>query len=142
MGENAAILTEWYERVWQNGEAEAIDTLMKPDTLAGGLVPGMQIGPDEFKLLVATLDELIEAPKVRMEKLIEVGDWVSAFITFQATPRDGSPSFDCSAMTFARIKGGKIVEAYNTLDFVMFFESLGLLPPDTVALLLSGQALQ
>lgn len=142
MADNAAILQEWYERVWQTGEVEAIDSLMDTHAEAGGLVPGMQIGPEEFKLLVATLAELIEPPVVNIRKTMSEGDWVSAFITFHATPRDGSAPFSCSAMTFARIAGGKIVEAYNTMDFILFFESLGLLPPDTVALLLSGQPLQ
>lgn len=142
MGENADILHQWYDRVWQKGELDAIDALMEPDVAADGLVPGMQIGPDEFKLLVATLSELIEPPKVRIEKVIEDGEWASAFITFQAAPRDGSAPFTCPAMTFVKIRNHKIVEAYNTMDFIMFFESLGLLPPDTVALLLSGQPLQ
>lgn len=142
MGDNAAILQEWYDRVWQAGDMGAIDTLMDTRAEAGGLVPGMQIGPDEFKLLVATLAELIEPPNVQIQKTLEQGEWVSAFITFHATPRDGSAPFTCSAMTFARIHDGKITEAYNTMDFILFFESLGLLPADTTALLLSGQPLQ
>lgn len=139
---NAKLLQEWYDRVWQQGDISAIDTLMRSDITTDGLVPGMQIGPDEFKLLVATLGELIYPPVIKVEKTMEDGDWVSGFITMQAEPRDRATPFTCTAMTFVRFENGRIVEAYNTMDFIRFFESLGLLPADTVALLLSGQPLQ
>ena len=104
-------------------------------------MPGMTIGPEEFKLLVTTLGELIHPPKVDIKHLMEQDDWVSAFVVMTAEPRDGAPAFSCSAMTFVRFDGGRIVEAYNTFDFLTFFERLGYLPESAVALLLSGQPL-
>jgi len=42
-------------------------------------------------------------------------------------------------MVFCRFKDGQIVEAYNSFDFVGFFEQLGLLPESTIAICMSGQ---
>lgn len=41
-----------------------------------------------------------------------------------------------------RFRGEKIVEAYNTHDVIALFEGLELMPPDTVALCLSGEMLE
>lgn len=136
---NTDILREWYSRVWEQGDISAIDELFVPDTLANGIVPDMEMGVDELKFLVATIQEMITPPKVRIDKLVEQGDWVAGFMTLQAETLDTRTPIEVVAMTFCRFRDGRIVEAYNSFDFVGFFEQLDLLPENTIALCMSGQ---
>ena len=136
---NTDILREWYSRVWEQGDISAIDELFVPDTLAKGIVPDMELGVDELKFLVATIQEMITPPKVRIDKLVEQGDWVAGFMTLQAETLDARTPIEVGAMVFCRFRDGRIVEAYNSFDFVGFFEQLDLLPENTIALCMSGQ---
>ena len=136
---NTDILREWYSRVWEQGDISAIDELFVPDTLAKGIVPDMELGVDELKFLVATIQEMITPPKVRIDKLVEQGDWVAGFMTLQAETLDARTPIEVGAMVFCRCRDGRIVEAYNSFDFVGFFEQLDLLPENTIALCMSGQ---
>ncbi|MBA85803.1 ester cyclase [Thalassobius sp. S69A] len=136
---NSDIMREWFSRVWEQGDVSAIDELFVPDTLAQGIVPDMEMGVDEFKFLVATMQEMITTPKVRIEKLIEQDDWISGFMTLMTETIEQRKPVQVSCMVFCRFKDEKIVEAYNSFDFVNFFEQLGLLPQSTIAICMSGQ---
>ena len=135
---NSDIMREWFSRVWEQGDVSAIDELFVPDTLAQGIVPDMEMGVDEFKFLVATMQEMITTPKVRIEKLIEQDDWISGFMTLMTETIEQRKPVQVSCMVFCRFKDEKIVEAYNSFDFVNFFEQLGLLPQRPTALCLPG----
>lgn len=136
---NTDIMHEWFSRVWEQGDVSAIDELFVPDTLAQGIVPDMEMGVDEFKFLVATMQEMITTPKIRIEKLIEQDDWISGFMTLMTQTVEQRRPVQVSCMVFCRFKDGKIVEAYNSFDFVNFFEQLNLLPQNTIAICMSGQ---
>ncbi len=135
----ADILRDWYTRVWENGDLAAIEDMFHPDTAADGLVPGLALGVDEFKFLVATIQELIEPPRIVIEKTVEQGDWLAGFASMHTRSIDLRHDLKVGGMVMARFDGPVIVEAYNSFDFITFFEQLGLLPDNTVALCLSGE---
>lgn len=135
---NTDLLREWYSRVWEMGDISAIDEMFVPDTMANGIVPDMEMGVDEFKFLVATIQEMITPPKIRIDKMIEQDDWIAGFMTMHSETIEQRKPVQVSAMVFCRFKDGKIVEAYNSFDFVGFFEQLELLPENTIAICMSG----
>ncbi|THD73524.1 nuclear transport factor 2 family protein [Thalassobius vesicularis] len=138
---NTDIMREWFSRVWEQGDVSAIDELFVPDTQARGIVPDMEMGGEEFKFLVATMQEIITPPKVRIDKLVEQDDWIAGLMTMQAESLIERKPVQVSAMVFCRFRDGRIVEAYNNFDFVGFFEQIGMLPENTIALCLSGQSI-
>lgn len=138
---NGDILREWYARVWEQGDISAIDELFVPDIQANGIVPDMEMGVDDFKFLVATIQELITQPNIRIDKMVEQGDWIAGMMTMHAESLDQRTPVKIAAMVLCRFEGGKIVEAYNSVDFVSFFEQLGLLPENTIAICMSGAAI-
>jgi len=135
---NGDILREWYSRVWERGDISAIDELFVPNIQAQGIVPDLEMGVEEFKFLVATIQELITLPKIRIDKLVEQGDWIAGMMTMQAETLDQRTPVKIAAMVLCRFENGKIVEAYNSVDFVSFFEQLKLLPENTIAICMSG----
>jgi len=136
---NTDVMREWFSRVWERGDVSAIDELFVPDTLAQGIVPDMEMGVDEFKFLVATIQEMITPPQIRIDKMMEQDDWIAGMMTLVAETQEHRKPVQVSCMVFCRFKDGQIVEAYNSFDFVGFFEQLGLLPESTIAICMSGQ---
>lgn len=135
------ILEEWYRRVWREGELEAIDELFAPDTQAAGLIPEMRMGPTEFRELVPMFLELVDSPEFTLDKVMEDGDWAAALLSVNATvSATGKPVF-ATGQLFARFEGDTMVETYNCFDFMGFFEQLDLLPEQSMALCLTGQAI-
>lgn len=139
MGRKSEILARWHRQVWEQGDVEAIDTMFRADTRANGILPGLQMGPEEFKALVTMVLELIEPPKVTFRKTMEQDDWLAAFLSIKARAVAKARPIHVTGMIFARFEGDYMVETYNNFDFIGFFEQLGLLPENTIALGLSGQ---
>ena len=137
--EKRDILEEWYRRVWIEADLDAIDQLYSPDTQAQGLLPDLQVGPDDFRELVPMFLDMVEDPTVSLDKVMEDGDWASALYSMRVTnPANGQPVIG-SGQLFARFDGDKMVETYNSFDFMSFFEQMGLLPEQSMALCLTGQ---
>ncbi len=133
------ILEDWYQRVWVEGDLDAIDEMFCVDTQAAGLLPEMQMGPDEFRELVPMFLDMVENPSVSLDKVMEDGDWASALYSMRVTDaRSGKPVVGTGQL-FARFKDDKITETYNSFDFMSFFEQVGLLPEQSLALCLTGQ---
>ncbi|MEQ9693198.1 nuclear transport factor 2 family protein [Shimia sp. SDUM112013] len=137
--EKREILSEWYRRVWIEGDLDAIDELFSPDTQAAGLVPEMQVGPDDFRELVPMFLDMVEDPHVSLDKVMEDGDWASALYSMRVTDSATGKPVIGSGQLFARFEGDKMVETYNSFDFMSFFEQVGLLPEQCLALCLTGQ---
>ena len=139
--EKRQILEEWYQRVWIEGDLDAIDEMFNPDTQAAGLLPEMQMGPDEFRELVPMFLNMVENPTVSLDKVMEDGDWAAALYSMHVTDAISGKPVIGSGQLFARFKGDKIAETYNSFDFMSFFEQVGLLPEQAMALCLTGHKL-
>ncbi|TCO70612.1 nuclear transport factor 2 family protein [Rhodovulum euryhalinum] len=134
-----ARLEDWYRRVYIEGDFEAVGTLFTEGTRAEGLMDDMQVGPEDIGVFAMALVNLVTTPRFRIVKAVESGDWLAALIECEAErPSDGKP-LRALGQLMARFEGERIAEAYNTFDFVSFFEQMGLLPQHTVAIGMSGQ---
>lgn len=133
------IIEDWFQRVWIDMDFAAVDEYFTPDTEAEGLLPDFAIGPNDFKALVPMCHALVENIEVRVDKVIEDGEWVAALTSTRATnPKTGLP-MATHGQIFCRFRDGKIVEAYNAFDFLSFFTGIGALPPQALELGLTGQ---
>ncbi|MEX0319734.1 MAG: ester cyclase [Ruegeria sp.] len=135
------VLKEWYAQVWEQGNTEAIDQYFDPDTMAEGLIPEMQVGPDDFRDLVTAFRFILGEIRVELPKIIEDGDWLSAILHVHTSRADNGAPIEVSGQVMARFRDGKMVEAYNQFDFISFFEQLGQLPQDTLPVCMTGQRL-
>lgn len=133
------ILEDWFRRVWVEADVDAIDDLFRPDSKADGILPGFHVGPDDFREVVSMFLALVEDVQVKVEKVMEDGDWAAGLFSMKVlNPMNGEPVM-CSGQLFVRFEGEKMVEVYNSFDFMSFFEQMGLLPPHSLELCLTGQ---
>jgi steroid delta-isomerase-like uncharacterized protein len=140
---NAAIVRRWFEEVWNNGRADAIDELFAEDGVAHGLADasGEELrGPANFRVFHQRFREAFPGIEVVVEDAISEGDKVAARCTVRAKHEGDSLGFaatnravEFTGMTFARVREGQIVEAWNNFDFMAMFQQLGALRMDAPA---------
>ncbi len=134
------LLKQWYDRVWVQQDLDAIGRFFAPDFEAQGVMD-FGVGPEDFHALGAAVLAQVEINEVRFDREVELGDWVWATFTVLAVTLADQKPVQTTGQIMARMSDGKIVEAYNQIDFLTFFEQLGYLPPDSLALCLSGEGI-
>ena len=138
----SALLGKWYQDVWEYGDLDAIDKYFSPETAAQGLVPGMSMGPEDFRDLVTVVRRLVGPIRVSVVHTVEQGDWLSALIEVITRAADSHAPVHVHGQVMVRFNGDKMVETYNAFDFLTFFEQLRQLPPNSMPLLLGGTVLR
>ncbi|SFU17249.1 ester cyclase [Sedimentitalea nanhaiensis] len=137
----ADLLRKFYEDVWVKNNLDAIDLYFSANAEAGGIIPEMSFGPDEFRELVFAVRNLLGEIDIDMPIVIENGEWAAGIIKARTSRADNGAPVEVTGQTMARFEGDKLVEAYNQFDYVSLFEQLGQLPPDTLPICMTGQRL-
>ncbi len=141
MSKNLELLQTFYNRVWVDGALEEAGQFFDPAAEASGLMPDLAVGALEFHEFVAALLEMLDVKSVDFQKAVEQDDWLSVMATFEANVLANGQPITGSGMLMVRFENGKIAEAFNCIDFLGFFEKLGLVPENALALCMTGQRL-
>jgi len=134
---NKALVQRWFDEVWNNGRAEAIDELFDENGIAHGLSddPSNPIkGPQNFRPFHNVFREAFPNMMVVVEDMVAEGDKVAARCSVRAKHEGdflgkaatASP-VDFTGIAIVRIYNGKIVEAWNNFDFMTLHKQVGLL---------------
>ena len=131
------VVHEWFEEVWNRRDASAIDRLLGADAIVHGITKdnGEELrGPKDFKefhrrfldafpnIAVEVLDTISEGDKIAGRCVVR-GEHKGDALGFAATGK----KTEFTGMCFARVKEGKIVEAWNDFDFLKMYTQLGAL---------------
>ena len=133
--ENKEVVRRWFEEVWNQGRADAIDEMFDENGIAHGLAadPSNPIkGPTDFKPFHAVFRQAFPNMMIVVEDMVAEGDKVAARCAvrgkhegeFMGRAATQSP-VEFTGMTIVRIKNGKIVEAWNNFDFLTMNKQLG-----------------
>jgi|SRR5688572_16992699 len=130
------VVREWFEQVWTQRRADAIDGLMAPNAMIHDLPTGdgapMQ-GPAAFKPFHQKF--LAAFPDLRIEVLRTIVDGEHVAGQLRVTARHGGDGLGMAAtgrtatisgMVFVRVQNGQIVEGWNCFDFLSLYQQLGL----------------
>jgi steroid delta-isomerase-like uncharacterized protein len=138
--DNAAVVRRWFEEVWNRGREEAIDELFDEEGVAHGLADeaGAALrGPTGFKPFFRRFREAFPEMEVVVEDTVSEGDKVAARCTVRGRHRGDALGFKATdspvefdGICIVRVRGGKIVEAWNNFDFMSMFQQLGALRLD------------
>ena len=135
--ENKQLIRRWFEEVWNNGRAEAIEEMFDENGIAHGLSddPASPIrGPREFKPFHTLFREAFPNMMIVVEDMVAEGDKVAARCSVRAKHEGDflgraateSP-VEFTGIAIVRIEYGKIVEAWNNFDFMTLHKQVGLL---------------
>jgi steroid delta-isomerase-like uncharacterized protein len=138
--DNVSLVRRWFEEVWNKGRAEAIEEMFAEDGVAHGLADesGAPLrGPAHFRVFHRQFREAFPDVEVSVDDAISEGDRVAARCTVRGRHEGHTLGFaatqlpvEFTGMTFARVRDGKIVEAWNNFDFMSMFRQLGALRLD------------
>jgi steroid delta-isomerase-like uncharacterized protein len=133
--ENKALVRRWFNEVWNQGRADAIDEMFAADGIAHGLSDdaGNPLrGPGDFKPFHEAFRGAFPDIEVVVEDTIAEGDLVAARCSVRGKHTGDHLGIAASnapvqftGITIARIKDGKIVEAWNNFDFLKMNKQIG-----------------
>lgn len=121
----STIVHEWFDQVWNQGDESAIDRLFHAQGKAHGLAVGDTFeGPEAYKPLLRKFKQAFPDLRIEVVDSVREGDKVAVRCVVRGThtgegldiPPTGR-SVEISGITFARERGGQIVEAWNVFDF-------------------------
>jgi len=139
MSDNLTVIQNWFHRVWNKQDVTAIDEMFAAKGMAEGLGGQILIGPQDFKVFHQALCAMVSRIEVDIDKSLEDGMWISALCTMRAVSRASGKKIQMTGTVFCMIDKGKLVQAFNHWDFMGFFEQIGLLPADALAMGLAGK---
>jgi len=133
--ENKQLLRRWFEEVWNNGRADAIEEMFDENGIAHGLSddPAKPIkGPKDYRPFYTMFREAFPNMRIVVEDMIAEGDKVTArcsvrgkheghFLGIAATQEP----VEFTGITIVRIANKKIVEAWNNFDFQAMDRQIG-----------------
>lgn len=133
-----AVAREWFKRVWNEGSEAAIGELLAPDARMHGLpTPDGKpiVGPGEFTPFWRKFHNAFPDIRITVERAISQGDMVAVHchIVARHTGHDlgvqaTHKPVDMWGMGMARVRDGRIVEAWNSFDFMTMYQQIGVLP--------------
>jgi predicted ester cyclase len=125
----------WFARVWNAGEEAAIDELFVPDTIAHGLGPEPLRGPDAFKPFFRAFKGALPDIHVTVTNTVTEGNLCVTHCDVEGTHTGDTLGFaptnrrvKFSGFTLTRVEDGRIIEGWNTYDFLTMYQQLGVIP--------------
>jgi predicted ester cyclase len=125
----------WFEEVWNKGRAEAIDEMLDPNIIGHGLTDssGNEVrGAKAFRKFYEGFRGAFPDIRITVEETVTEGDRIVARCTARGTHSgEGiglSPTnkpVEFTGLCLVRVKDGKIVESWNSFDFLTLFQQIG-----------------
>jgi steroid delta-isomerase-like uncharacterized protein len=134
-----SIQHRWFEEVWNKGRADVIDEMLDPNVIIHGLVDagGNEVrGAEAFKSFYKNFRGGLPDIQVIIEDTVSEGDKVVARCRVKATHTgDGlgvsatGNTVEFTGMCMTIENDGKVVECWNSFDFLTMMQQIGLISP-------------
>lgn len=141
MSSNLEQLKTWFDRVWHQGDASAIDEMFAESGEARGLGDHPRIGPKDFREFHTSICALMEKIKIDVDHSMEEGNTIYALCSFRALKKSDQSPVTMGGIVLVTYQDGKIADAYNHWDFIGLFQQLGSMPPQSLSRCLSGKSI-
>jgi predicted ester cyclase len=137
MSDNAdtpgAIARRWYDGLWNDDDESTIDALLAPECCVHGLDESPIRSAETFKGFYRNIIATFPKLSAHIERVVTDGEQASGMVTIDATHAKSGKSVRFETVFFMRCKDGKIVEAWNLVDWVPLLLASGTISPDGFA---------
>lgn len=137
---HAEFTQRWFDEVWNNKNADAIDEMFAADGIGNGIYDddgNAIVGPAGYRPFHQKLISAFPDLKVTVEDSVTEGDKIAVRCRVNATHcGEGIGVTPCNTpveftfMSIVRIENGKIAEAWNNVDFMEMYKQVGALRLD------------
>jgi hypothetical protein len=134
-----SVVREWFRRVWNQLDTDAIDELFAQDGVAHWLDAEPVRGPAAFREFHRVLSSSFRDIHVEVVREVQVGDLVAFQAEVRLVPvgQDSPVRFNGGA--FARLHGRQIIETWDNWNFLGLLEGMGGLPQGALRLALASE---
>jgi predicted SnoaL-like aldol condensation-catalyzing enzyme len=137
---NESLLAQWFRRVWNEGDASAIEELLAANATSHGLratIHGREAWREQFYEPMRAAFSNIHVELVD-EGVAAGGSMIFGRLAATVVPNTTRQSATMNGMCQMRIADGKIAEAWDTWDFLGLLESMKLLPAGSFGQAITG----
>jgi steroid delta-isomerase-like uncharacterized protein len=138
------VAREWFDGLWNRGDAATIDRLLAEDAVVHGLpsATGEPIrGRAEFRPFFQAFRSAFPDIWVALERVVADGEFATCYCRVTGTQKGDLPGLDATGrrvdfcgFAMVRVVDGQAREAWNCFDFLAMYTQLGVdlaLPPKT-----------
>ncbi|MGE0191415.1 MAG: ester cyclase [Planctomycetota bacterium] len=122
------VFRSWFERVWNQKDASAMQDLFHEDGVAHGLGPEPIRGPEGFRAVWEAFQTTFDDIRIEVLDTLELGDRVYGRCRAVGSAGGKPVSFEGGAL--CTVRDGKLFEAHNCWDFLGAMVRSGSLPED------------
>lgn len=137
-----SLLAQWFRRVWNEGDMTALEELTSADVLSHGLAQTITGIYAWRKSFYEPMQAALGGVKVEVLEEYTVGDKIFARLEAHMVPKRTGQPVTMLGMNMMRIADGKIVESWDSWDFLGAIESMKLMPPGSFGLAITGGLIQ
>src|SRR5688572_198944 len=125
-----AVVRSWFQEIWNEGREDAIGRLADDNFIAHG-APSLRSVAD-FKVLYRQFRQALSDIDVTVDHTVTQGEYCAGYCRvtarhtgdgFGGAPTNQEVVFD--GVVMARVRDGRIVEAWNCFDFLSMYQQIG-----------------
>lgn len=124
------LFVSWFQRVWNNGEEDAITELMHPACEVHGLGEEPLRGPEAFRAFWHSLNGTFGDIQIQVDETIECGTNVFGRATVEMSFHGKPVRMEGCSTMIVDAETGRILSAWNCWDFLALMADMGALPKD------------
>ena len=133
------LFRNWFQRVWCESDADAIDELLSTPCEVGGIGPEPMRTPQEFKEFHSQLNRLLSNIHVVIDQIIDDGkDQCGGLVTLTACHAVTKKPVKIRCGFTGTVSNGKITQADNVVDFLPLLIALDFVEEDALKHALGG----
>lgn len=131
-----AVMKRWFQRVWTEHDASAIEEMLAPDGVVHGLGPDPATGPAQFRQFWDAIQASFDEIRIGVVDCVDEGNRTWVRCRAEAVVKGSPVTFDGGCQV--TVENGLITEAWNYWDFVGCMHQMGALPADAFAQACAG----
>jgi len=122
-----SLIHNWFQKVWNEGDEEAIGNFLGEDIIAHGATPGGEDthGIEAFKRFYQEFRKHYKDIHVAVKNVISDENMESGILDCTATFMLTDTKVEFSGLCAVRIENGKTVEAWNQFDYMKMYQQMG-----------------
>jgi hypothetical protein len=123
---------QWFRRVWNSLESSAIDELMAPECVVHGLAAEPTTGPAPFHDVHFAFTQAFRDIHIEVLREVSNGATHAAHCRVTMISRRDGRFVEFHGCPMIRVVDGRMVEAWNTWDFLRLAQVMGTAPIDAL----------
>ncbi len=124
-------IERWFQRLWNEGQADTIDKMVAPEGVLLGLPGGPYRGHRQIHDYFAAMNESFCDFDVVLNESMEWGEEGMARFNLNVTHRGSGHRAGLECAAWYRCRSGLLLEGRNYIDFLALLQQLGLSSSDS-----------